>query len=70
MTKYLKKPAAFFFMFAIAFALLTPMHANAEEERTAVYVQVPEDWNAPCVWAWDEEGNNAFDAWPDRKSVV
>ncbi len=64
MTKYLKKPAAFFFMFAIAFALLTPMHANAEEERTAVYVQVPEDWNAPCVWAWDEEGNNAFDAWP------
>ncbi len=64
MTKYLKKTAAFFFMFAIAFALLTPIHANAEEERTAVYVQVPEDWDAPCVWAWDEEGNNAFDAWP------
>ena len=41
-----------------------PMTAFADEERTAVYVQVPEDWENPCAWAWDEDGNNAFDAWP------
>ena len=26
------------------------------EERVAVYGQVPEDWENPCIWAWDEEG--------------
>lgn len=68
MTKSLKKIAAFLFMFAAAFTLFvsnfSSMSVNAQEERVAVYVQVPEDWDAPCVWAWDEEGNNAFDAWP------
>lgn len=64
MTKSLKKIAAFLSMFAMAFALFLPAQVNAEEERTALFVQVPEDWENPCVWAWDEEGNNAFDAWP------
>lgn len=41
-----------------------PMNVFAKEERTAVYVQVPEDWENPCAWAWDEDGNNAFEAWP------
>ncbi len=64
MVKCLKKFAAFIFMFAIAFTFFSPICVNAEEERTAVCVQVPADWDAPCVWAWDEDGNNAFDAWP------
>lgn len=64
MTKLLKKIAASVFMLAIAMTLFSPICVNAEEERVAVYVQVPEDWDAPHVWAWDEEGNNAFDAWP------
>lgn len=64
MTKSLKKIAAFLFVFAAAFALFSPINVNAEEERTAIYVQVPEDWEEPCVWAWDEEGNNAFETWP------
>ncbi|MDO4333594.1 MAG: starch-binding protein [Eubacteriales bacterium] len=38
--------------------------AAPEEERVAVYVQVPSDWEDPCLWAWDEDGNNAFEAWP------
>lgn len=41
-----------------------PMTVLAEEERTAVYVQVPQDWENPCAWAWDADGNNAFEAWP------
>ena len=31
------------------------------------YVQVPEDWENPCIWAWDEDGNNAFAAWPGEE---
>ncbi|MCM1086883.1 MAG: starch-binding protein [Muribaculaceae bacterium] len=64
MVKSWKKITAYLFMVAAAFALFLPMSVNAEEERTAIYVQVPEDWENPCVWAWDEDGNNAFDAWP------
>ncbi len=36
----------------------------AEEEFKIVYTQVPEDWQAPCLWAWGEDGTNAFEAWP------
>lgn len=64
MTKSLKKIAAFLSMFAMAFALFLPAQVKAEEEWTALFVQVPDDWENPCVWAWDKEGNNAFDAWP------
>lgn len=41
-----------------------PMALAAGEEMVVAYVQVPEDWENPCLWAWDDEGNNAFDAWP------
>ena len=64
MTKLLKRITMFLFMFAMAFVVLAPMKVKAEEERVAVYVQVPEDWSGPCLWAWDEDGNNAFAAWP------
>lgn len=64
MVKALKKITQMICMFTMAFVLFCPMTANAEEERMAVYVQVPEDWSGPCVWAWDEDGNNAFEAWP------
>ena len=41
-----------------------PMAFAAGEEMVVAYVQVPEDWENPCLWAWDDDGNNAFDAWP------
>ena len=46
------------------FAVTLTAFAQKGEERAAVYVQVPQDWENPCIWAWDEEGNNAFAAWP------
>lgn len=51
---------------------ILPMTANAEttqdtENRNALYVQVPEDWENPCIWAWDSDGNNAFAAWPGEE---
>lgn len=41
-----------------------PVTAAPAEDMTVVYVQIPEDWEGPCIWAWDEDGNNAFEAWP------
>lgn len=64
MMKSLKKNVVLLFMLALTTAFFSTISVHAEEERAAIYVQVPGDWNAPCVWAWDEEGNNAFAAWP------
>lgn len=51
-------------MLMVAF-MVVPVNVSAEEaEKTVVYVQTPEDWENPCVWAWDDDGNNAFEAWP------
>lgn len=63
MAKSLRKLTRLICMFTVVFVFLCPIKANAEEERSAIYVQVPEDWDTPCVWAWDEDGNNAFEAW-------
>lgn len=35
--------------------------------RYTVWAQVPESWNEPGVWAWeDPSGRNAFQTWPGR----
>lgn len=46
--------------------LLLPLVSVAEEtpEMIAVHAQVPDDWQFPCAWAWNEAGENAFSAWP------
>ena len=36
-----------------------------QAEPITVYAQVPDDWAAPCCWAWSApDGTNAFSAWP------
>lgn len=47
-------------------ALLPSVKANAEEGVNLVYANVPADWENPCVWAWDADGNSAFEAWPGK----
>lgn len=42
----------------------------ADDERIIVYAQVPEDWNEPCIWAWADDGTNAFEAWPGEKMTA
>lgn len=37
---------------------------EASGNRMIVYAQVPDDWADPCLWAWSDDGTNAFDAWP------
>lgn len=29
-----------------------------------VYAKLPSDWSDPHLWAWADDGTNAFDAWP------
>lgn len=64
MKKRLNKWVTVLFAFTMMFVFWVPIRARAEEERSVVYVNPPEDWNDPFLWAWDEEGNNAFTAWP------
>ena len=71
MGKLIRRCGSFLMMLLLVIGIL-PMTANAEttqniEERNALYVQVPEDWENPCVWAWDSDGNNAFTAWPGEE---
>lgn len=71
MGKLIRRCGAFMMMFLLVIGIL-PMTANAEttqdtETKNALYVQVPEDWTNPCVWAWDSDGNNAFAAWPGEE---
>jgi len=49
---------------SIAAIIAVPMNAAAaQEEMTIIYVQVPESWETPRVWAWGPRGD-AFPAWP------
>ena len=71
MGKLMRRCGAFMMMLLLVIGIL-PMTANAEttqdtENRNALYVQVPEDWENPCIWAWDSDGNNAFAAWPGEE---
>lgn len=55
-------------MALLTVVMLMPAAAFAAESSTdgriIVYANVPADWEAPCVWAWADDGTNAFDAWP------
>ncbi len=46
--------------------ILGTVDANAAEsdEMVQVVVQVPASWESPCLWAWADDGTNAFAAWP------
>ena len=54
----------------VMFVMMIPsmaFAAEADETKVAINVKVPDDWQNPCVWAWDEDGNNAFEAWPGEE---
>ena len=38
--------------------------AAEDSEMVPVVVSVPEGWDAPNLWAWADDGTNAFAAWP------
>ena len=59
-------------LFAVVLAtlmlcLLMPVAAFAEgasDGKIIVYAKLPSDWSSPHLWAWSDDGTNAFDAWP------
>ncbi len=68
MKKIMKQVFMALFMLVAAILIAIPAKVSAEEiNRVSIYVQVPADWAGPCVWAWDEAGNNAFSAWPGQE---
>ena len=38
--------------------------AAEDNEMVPVVVKVPEGWGVPNLWAWADDGTNAFAAWP------
>ena len=70
MAKLLKKVVMVLCAFTMMFLFWAPMSTRAEEERIVIYVNPPEDWNEPFLWAWDEAGNNAFASWPGGEMEV
>lgn len=60
----MKKWLCFFVSLLMVFSITSFAMAQANEEMLVVYAAVPEDWQAPCVWAWADDGQNAFAAWP------
>ena len=41
--------------------------AETDETRVPVVIHVPEDWGTPSLWAWADDGTNAFAAWPGEE---
>ena len=50
--------------FAISYEQQTTGDLPQYVSTITLYAQVPEDWAAPCAWAWTNDGTNAFEAWP------
>lgn len=45
--------------------IVVPQTAYATQTgMVVVYLNVPGEWENPCLWAWDDAGNSAFSAWP------
>ena len=61
----IKRCLASLFVFMLVLGFI-PVTASAAEEsadgKIIVYTQIPGDWSDPCLWAWDDDGTNAFDA--------
>ena len=61
-----------FAMLLTALLLLTVLPAAVAQEAEApamvpVAVHVPEGWGNPSLWAWADDGTNAFAAWPGEE---
>lgn len=44
--------------------------AEEDNEMVPVVVKVPEGWETPNLWAWADDGTNAFAAWPGEEMEV
>ena len=47
--------------------LSLPAFAAEDDKMVPVVVSVPQGWDAPHLWAWADDGTNAFAAWPGEE---
>ena len=69
MKKFLSIFVAFVLMVSLACVPFVDSSA-APEGMVIVYMQVPDDWQHPHIWAWDDAGNSAFTSWPGGEAEV
>lgn len=63
----MKKALSLCVLLVMCLAMLGTTAFAAGEEMVPVYTSVPDGWEAPCVWAWSDDGTNAFAAWPGEE---
>ncbi len=67
----MKKAIAIFVSVLLMMSVLSlTVWAAEDSEMVPVVVNVPEGWEAPNVWAWADDGTNAFAAWPGEEMEV
>ena len=49
------------------FCLPSAAFAAEADEMVPVVVKTPYGWDAPCLWAWADDGTNAFASWPGEE---
>lgn len=59
-----KAMSILFTLLLLMSVVITPAFATGAEEMIPVVVSVPSEWESPNLWAWADDGTNAFDAWP------
>lgn len=62
-----KKFALLLSIMLCLFCLPSAAFAAGADEMVPVVVKAPEGWEAPCLWAWADDGTNAFAAWPGEE---
>ena len=64
----MKKTFAVLLALILMFSCLSFAALAADgDEMVPVMAKVPEGWDAPHVWAWADDGTNAFAAWPGEE---
>lgn len=64
----MKKKLALLLSLMLCLLCLSPAAlAAGEDEMVPVVVKTPESWESPCLWAWADDGTNAFAAWPGEE---
>ncbi len=63
----MKKITAVLLVLVLCVCCLCVTAFAENEEMVPVLVSVPEDWGTPNLWAWADDGTNAFAAWPGEE---
>ncbi len=60
-------------MFMFSYITLLPLtQAEESENPVLIYVELPDDWESPHIWAWDADGTGAYAnlGWPGKAMVA